>query len=83
MRHSIYLKLAVLLVKADLRREEREYKKAIRREAYFIPYQNQHLLKDIGLDKEGRANTISMPIQAKAKRTVNLLRQSVEARPIT
>lgn len=83
MRHSIYLKIAVLLVKADLRREERAYRKAVRREAFFIPYHNQHLMKDIGLDTEGRATVSSLPVQAKAKRTVSLLRQSLEVRPIT
>ncbi|MCL9781395.1 DUF1127 domain-containing protein [Vibrio sp. S4M6] len=83
MRHSIYLKLAVLLVQADLRREEREYRKALRREAFLSPWQNEHLLKDIGLDREGRTTVVSVPVQVKAKRTVRLLRQSLHIRPVT
>lgn len=31
MRHSIYLTLATLLIKADLKREEREWQRTVRR----------------------------------------------------
>ena len=37
MSHSVYLKLATLLVKADLRREERDWKRRIRRSAFPYP----------------------------------------------
>ncbi|MCE7630389.1 DUF1127 domain-containing protein, partial [Vibrio fluvialis] len=37
MRHSVYLQLATLLVRADLRREEREWKRKVRRSAFDIP----------------------------------------------
>lgn len=38
MRHSIYLRLATLLIKADLAREEREWKRAVRKVQYEIPW---------------------------------------------
>jgi hypothetical protein len=54
MRHSLYLTLATLLIKADLRREEKQWQRKIRRSAYAIPWDNAHLLRDIGLDTDGR-----------------------------
>ena len=50
MRHSIYLKLDTVLLKADLKREEKQWQRMVRRNAHQIPWTNEHLLKDIGLD---------------------------------
>ena len=36
MSHSVYLKLAIFLVKIDLRREERQWKRRVRRAAFQI-----------------------------------------------
>jgi len=75
MSHSVYLKLATLLVRADLRREEREWKRKLRRSAYAIPWENTHLLKDIGLESDGRPIGVSEPDAVKAERRVRHLRR--------
>ena len=38
MRHSVYLKLATVLIRADLRHEERAWKRKVRRSAYDLPW---------------------------------------------
>jgi hypothetical protein len=53
MRHSIYLSIAIWFIRADLRQEERAWKRKIRRSAYDIPWDNPHLLQDIGLEADG------------------------------
>ncbi|WP_038173914.1 MULTISPECIES: hypothetical protein [Vibrio] len=80
MSHSVYLKLATLLIKADLRREDRQWKRKIRRDAYQIPWNNAYLLKDIGLEQDGRPIGTSEPDIVKAKRRVRHLRRVLSAR---
>ncbi len=80
MSHSIYLQLATVLIKADLKRETRAFQKKLRRSAFQIPWNNKHLLKDIGLDSEGRANMVSEPDAVKAERRVLRLRQVLSMR---
>ncbi|CAH8204022.1 MULTISPECIES: hypothetical protein [Vibrio] len=80
MRHSIYLQLATLLVRADLRREEREWKRKFRRSAFDLPVHNVHLLKDIGLESDGRPIGQSEPDAVKAERRVRHLRRVLSAR---
>ncbi|GAK85125.1 hypothetical protein JCM19238_2705 [Vibrio ponticus] len=80
MNQSIYLKLATLLVKADLRREERAWKRKVRRSAHEIPWQNEHLLRDIGLDREGRPIGESLAPQVKAERRIRHLRRVLTSR---
>lgn len=83
MSHSIYLKLATVLVKADLRREERAWKRKVRRSAYEIPWHNEHLLRDIGLDLDGRPIGRSEAPKAKAERRIRHLRRVLTARITT
>ncbi len=80
MRHSIYLKLATLLIKADLKREEKEWQRRLRRSAHDIPWTNVHLLKDIGLDQDGRSAQVSIPDTVKVERRVRHLRRVLTAR---
>lgn len=80
MSHSVYLKLATLLIKADLRREDRQWKRKIRRDAYEIPWSNAYLLKDIGLEQDGRLIGTSEPDIVIAKRRVRHLRRVLSAR---
>ncbi len=80
MRHSIYLKLATLLLKADLKREENEWQRKVRRSAHDIPWTNAHLLKDIGLDQDGRSTRASVPDTVKVERRVRHLRRMLTAR---
>ncbi len=55
MKHSLYLTFATFLIKADLRREERLWRARVRRTAYDLPVHSAHLMRDIGLDMDGRA----------------------------
>ncbi|KLN64215.1 MULTISPECIES: hypothetical protein [Vibrio] len=80
MSHSVYLKLATLLVKADLRREERQWKRKLRRSAFDIPWNNEHLLRDIGLEQDGRPVGFSEPDSVKAERRIRHLRRVLSAR---
>ncbi|CAM2949336.1 DUF1127 domain-containing protein [Vibrio mytili] len=80
MRHSIYLKLATLLLKADLKREEKEWQRKVRRSAHDIPWANPHLLRDIGLDEDGRSTQASVPDAVKIERRVRHLRRALTSR---
>lgn len=83
MRHSIYLKLATTLLKADLRREEREWRSKLRRSRYDLPWENAHLLRDIGLESDGRPIGFSEPDAVKVERRVRHLRRVLSARILT
>ncbi len=83
MSHSVYLKLATVLVKADLRREERVWKRKVRRSAYDIPWENSHLLRDIGLEQDGRPIGHSLPDFVKVERRMRHLRRVLSARLLT
>ncbi|WP_375751256.1 DUF1127 domain-containing protein [Vibrio sp. HN007] len=81
MSHSVYLTLATFLIKADLRREEREWKKKIRKSVHDIPWHNAHLLRDIGLEADGRSvGTPSLPDHVIAERRVRHIRRVLNAR---
>ncbi len=80
MRHSIYLTLATLLIKADLKSEEREWQRTVRRSSHDVPWTNVHLLRDIGLDREGRVTQTSVPEAVKVERRVRHLRRVLTAR---
>ncbi|GLO61805.1 hypothetical protein MACH09_23130 [Vibrio sp. MACH09] len=83
MSHSIYLKVAVLFVKADLRREEKKWQSAIRRSKYDIPWQNTHLLKDIGLESDGRVMGYTEPENLVVERRMRHLRRVFRSRLVT
>jgi len=83
MSHSIYLKLAVIFVKADLRREEKLWKQSVRRTVYDIPWQNKHLLRDIGLESDGQTIGFSQPDHLVAERRVRHLRRVFRSRLVT
>ena len=83
MGHSIYLQLATLLVGADLRREERQWQRNVRRHAFELPFNSQHLLKDIGLESDGRAIGVSVPDSIKAERHIRHLRRVLSMRITT
>jgi len=76
MRHSLYLHLAVFFVRADIRREERVWLAKTRRATSEIPLGNAYLLKDIGLNAEGRALCSAEPRDIAAKRRVRHLRRA-------
>ncbi|KAA8666883.1 DUF1127 domain-containing protein [Vibrio gigantis] len=80
MRHSVYLKLATVLIRADLRREEREWQRKVRRSSYDLPWNNTHLLRDIGLEVDGRPLGFSEPEVVTIERRVRHLRRVLSAR---
>jgi hypothetical protein len=83
MSHSVYLKLATVLVKADLRREERVWKRKVRRSSHDIPWENAHLLRDIGLEVDGRTIGVSLPEAVKVERRMRHLRRVISTRLLT
>lgn len=76
MRHSIYLHLATLFVRADLHREARVSRAKLRRATHEIPWGNTYLLRDIGLNADGRPLCGSEPHAVTAKRHVRHLRRA-------
>ncbi|WP_261885263.1 DUF1127 domain-containing protein [Vibrio pomeroyi] len=80
MRHSVYLKLATVLIRADLRREEREWQRKVRRSSYDLPWNNTHLLRDIGLEVDGRPIGFSEPEVVTIERRLRHLRRVLSAR---
>ncbi|MCJ2375862.1 DUF1127 domain-containing protein [Vibrio sp. ZSDZ34] len=83
MQTSVYLTLATWLIKADIHREEREWKRRYRRNAYQLPLHSPHLLRDIGLDSEGRPLGRVAPPQVEAKRKARHLRRILHGRITT
>ncbi|MDR9830774.1 DUF1127 domain-containing protein [Vibrio sp. FNV 38] len=80
MRHSIYLKVATWCVVADLKQEERAWKKRVRKSAYSLPLHSAHLLRDIGLDRDGRPLGHSEAPIITASRRVRHLRRILQSR---
>lgn len=81
MRHSIYIQLATLLIKADLKREQNAWVRKIRRSQYQLPLHSEHLLRDIGLDTTGRPLGESLPVVVnRAERRVILIRRIFKSR---
>jgi hypothetical protein len=83
MSRSIYLHLAVLFVKADLKREERVWKRSIRRSVHDIPWDNAHLLRDIGLESDGRSIGHGAPKEVMVERRIRHLRRLHRSRLVT
>lgn len=83
MSRSIYLHLAIMLVKADLKREERSWKRSFRREVYDIPWENPHLLRDIGLASDGRLLGYSKSYTEKAERRIHHIRRIFHSSIVT
>ncbi|CAH0526801.1 DUF1127 domain-containing protein [Vibrio hippocampi] len=83
MRTSIYLTLATCLIKADIHTQEREWKRRVRRNRYYLPLHSEHLMKDIGFDKTGRPLGDSKAPDIIAERKVRLLRRVLYARLTT
>lgn len=83
MRHSIYLHLATLFVRADLRRENRVARAKLRRATHEIPWGNTYLLRDIGLNADGRPLCGSEPHAVTAKRHIRHLRRVLSLKTVT
>lgn len=83
MRHSLYIQLAKFLLLADVKAEQRKWQKNARRTQYMLPYESKHLLKDVGLDRDGFANKhYGVTVQA-VERRVRLMRYVLRSRLVT
>ncbi|RSD27900.1 DUF1127 domain-containing protein [Vibrio pectenicida] len=80
MSQSVYLKLATFLVKADLRLENRKWKRRVRRAAFHAPVNNSHLMHDIGLEADGRFIADTVPDNVKTERRIRHLRRVLSLR---
>ncbi|MDP2572597.1 hypothetical protein Q8W40_10430 [Vibrio penaeicida] len=80
MNQSIYIHLAFWLVKAELKREERAWKKKVRQQYAEIPHQSQHMLKDIGMNYEGAATVSNASSKTTAMRRILTLKRLVSLR---
>ena len=76
MKKSLYLKLAMLLVKADVAREKRNKKYIIN----SLPLRSDYLLKDIGVTKEGHLLEAGEPDCVKAKRRIRHMKRILNIR---
>ncbi|PSW18985.1 hypothetical protein C9I98_14140 [Photobacterium sanctipauli] len=78
MRQSVYLRIAVFFVQLDLQREDAAWRREHRRVCVLLPHLSQHMLKDIGVDKDQRIarQLVSSP----ASRKVRHLRREYQSR---
>ena len=76
MKKSLYLKLATLLIKADVIREKRNKNRMVN----SLPLHSDHLLKDIGVTKEGYILETGEPDSVKAKRRVRHIKRVLNMR---
>nr|WP_086940634.1 DUF1127 domain-containing protein [Thaumasiovibrio occultus] len=74
MKHSLYVKAAVVLLRWDIEREHRAWRRAHRRIAVDFPHLNEHLLRDIGIDPDGRMNFTPAPHVTASRRAKHLRR---------
>jgi len=74
MRQSLYIILAVTLIKADINNELRKSRKLQRAVRYTDLNMSASLLRDIGLQADGFDVGEKFPPAVKAKRTVRYLR---------
>ncbi|KJY79652.1 hypothetical protein [Vibrio nigripulchritudo] len=78
MSQSIYIRLAFWLVKSELKREEKTWKREVRKEYFSIPWQNPHMLKDIGFESDGRTVGHDEPPKVIAERRIRILKKLAE-----
>ncbi|GAB3525677.1 MULTISPECIES: hypothetical protein [Photobacterium] len=81
MRQSVYLRIAVLLVRLDVHREDAAWRRAHRRIRLDIPHLSEHLLQDIGVGKDYRVENYLL--SDKAGRMIRHLRREYKSRLVT
>lgn len=81
MRQSFYLRIAVLLVRLDVQREDAAWRREHRRIRLHLPHLSDHLLADIGVGKDQRI--ASSLISSRESRFVRHLRREQKSRLIT
>ncbi|MEH6531812.1 hypothetical protein L4D77_08815 [Photobacterium frigidiphilum] len=81
MRQSVYLHLAVLLIRLDIHREHEVFRRERCRILANLPHLSQHVLKDIGVERDGRMKVGLSTTPAERK--VYNLRRRFKSRLIT
>ncbi|WP_394211093.1 hypothetical protein [Enterovibrio calviensis] len=83
MNQSLYLRLAVMFVRLDIKHEEAQWRKAHRRIRYIGDPMSEHLMRDIGFEKDGFSIGHTVAPQFKAQREVARMRRRLRLNPIT
>ncbi|SKA43597.1 hypothetical protein [Enterovibrio nigricans] len=83
MNQSIYLRLATFFVRLDIKREEAAWRKAHRRVRYIGEPLSDHLLKDIGFEKDGFSMGHTVAPEYKALREVTRIRRRLRLKLTT
>lgn len=83
MHQSLYLRLAVFFVRMDIKREEAQWRKAHRRLRYVGEPLSEHLLRDIGFEKDGLSIGHTVAPQYKAQREIARMRRKLRLNPTT
>lgn len=77
MNQSMYLRLAVFFVRMDIKREESAWRKAHRRIRYVGEPLSEHIMRDIGFEKDGLSIGHTVAPQFKAQREVARMRRKL------
>lgn len=77
MNQSVYLRLALFFVRIDIKREETAWRKAHRRIRYAGKPMSEHLMRDIGFEKDGFSIGHTVAPQFKAQREVARMRRKL------
>ncbi|CZF79097.1 hypothetical protein RN22_08340 [Grimontia sp. AD028] len=77
MNQSMYLRLAVFFVRMDIKREESAWRKAHRRIRYVGEPLSEHLMRDIGFEKDGLSIGHTVAPKFKAQREVARMRRKL------
>ncbi|MDD1783874.1 hypothetical protein LRP49_22080 [Enterovibrio sp. ZSDZ35] len=83
MNQSIYLRLATFFVRLDIKREEAAWRKAHRRVRYLGEPLSEHLLKDIGFERDGFSMGHTVAPEYKAQREVARIRRRLRLKLTT
>lgn len=83
MNQSVYLRLAVFFVRMDIKREETAWRKAHRRIRYLGEPMSEHLMRDIGFEKDGFSIGHTVTPQYKAQREVARMRRKLRLNLMT
>ena len=77
MRQSVYIRFAIFLIQQDVIREEALWRHQQRRVSVYLPVFSPHLLRDVGVESDGR---IALSHLVHAERKVRHLRRTLRFR---
>ena len=77
MRQSVYIRFAIFLIQQDVKREETVWRHQQRRVSVYLPVLSPHLLRDVGVENDGR---IALSHLVHGERKVRHLRRTLRFR---